>query len=140
MASVPSGRSAGNTSGRLQEDSRRKASGRYLRKEGLRKVPQEVLRKASKECLRKASIKSKYQRSADDLNGTLPKSCHLEHHGPSICIEIGARANRRRAEGCLYVWETAFTVQRALCTFIGKGHPVQRALRTFMGKGTMAPI
>ena len=61
-------------------------------------------------------------------------------HGPNICIEIGARANRRRAEGCLYVWETAFTVQRALCTFRGKGHPVQRALRTFMGKGTMAPI
>ena len=61
-------------------------------------------------------------------------------HGSNICIEIGARANRRRAEGCLYVWETAFTVQRALCTFRGKGHPVQRALRTFIGKGTMAPI
>ena len=61
-------------------------------------------------------------------------------HGPNICIEIGAPANRIRAEGCLYVWETAFTVQRALCTFRGKGHPVQRALRTFMGKGTMAPI
>ena len=62
------------------------------------------------------------------------------HHGPNTCIEIGARANRRRAEGGLYVWGTAFTVQRALCTFRGKGHPVQRALRTFIGKGTMAPI
>ena len=60
-------------------------------------------------------------------------------HGSNICIEIGTPAIRRRAEGCLYVWETAFTVQRAL-TFRGKGHPVQRALRTFMGKGTMAPI
>ena len=61
-------------------------------------------------------------------------------HGPNICIETGVRTNRRRAEGCLYVWEIAFTVQRALCTFIGKGHPMQRALRKFMGKGTMAPI
>ena len=60
--------------------------------------------------------------------------------GPNICIEIDAPADRRRAEGCLYVWETAFTVQRALCTFRGKGHPVQRALRTFIGKGTLAPI
>ena len=61
-------------------------------------------------------------------------------HGSNISVGIGARVNRRRAEGCLYVWEIAFTVQRALCTFRGKGHPVQRALRTFMGKGTMAPI
>ena len=68
-------------SGRLQEDSRRKASGRYLRKEGLRKVPQEVLRKVSKECLRKTSTKSKYWRSADYLNGTITKTYHLEHLG-----------------------------------------------------------
>ena len=27
----------------------------------------------------------------------------------------------------MYVLETAFTVQRALCTFGGKGHPVQKA-------------
>ena len=47
-------------------------------------------------------------------------------HGSNICIEIGARAIRRRAEGCLYVWETAFTVQRALCTFRGKGHHAQK--------------
>ena len=47
-------------------------------------------------------------------------------HRPNIFIEIGAWANRGRATGCLYVWETAFTVQRAL--------------RTFFGKGTMAPI
>ena len=32
LSKVPSGRSAGNTSGRLQEGSLRKASGRYLRK------------------------------------------------------------------------------------------------------------
>ena len=70
-----------NTSGRLQEDSRRKASGRYLRKEGLRKVPQEVLRKVSKECLRKTSTKSKYWRSADYLNGTITKTYHSEHLG-----------------------------------------------------------
>ena len=38
-----------------------------------------------------------------------------------------APANRRRAEGCVYVLETAFTVQRALCTFEGKGHPVQKS-------------
>ena len=47
--------------------------------------------------------------------------------GPNICIEIGAPPNRRRAEGSLYVLETAFTVQRALCTFEGKSHPVQTA-------------
>ena len=41
-------------------------------------------------------------------------------HEPNICIEIGAPAIRRRAEGSLYVLETAFTVQRALCTFEGK--------------------
>ena len=74
-----------------------------------------------------------------DYSQNLPFGASRDH-GPNICIEIGARANRRRAEGCLYVWETAFTVQRALCTFIRKGHPVQRAIRTFMGKGTMAPI
>ena len=36
-------------------------------------------------------------------------------------IEIDLPANRRRAEGRLHVLETAFTVQRALCTFTGKG-------------------
>ena len=51
-------------------------------------------------------------------------------HGSNICIEIGARTNRRRAGGCLYVWETAVTVQRALCTFLGKSKPVQRAVCT----------
>ena len=40
--------------------------------------------------------------------------------------EIGLPANRTRAEGCLYVLETAFTVQKALCMFEGKGHPVQK--------------
>ena len=49
----------------------------------------------------------------------------FEGHGSNICIEMGTPANRRRAGGGLYVWETAFTVQRALCTFMGKGHPVQ---------------
>ena len=46
-------------------------------------------------------------------------------HGSNICIEIGAPTNRRRAEDSLYVLETAFTVQRALCTFTGVGpcHP-----------------
>ena len=81
LSKLPSGRSAGNTSRRLQEDSRRKASGRYLRKEGLRKVPQEVLRKVSQECLRKTSTKSKYRRSADYLNETITKTYHLEHLG-----------------------------------------------------------
>ena len=47
-------------------------------------------------------------------------------HEPNICIEIGAPAIRSRAEGSLYVLEIAFTVQRALCTFEGKGHPVQK--------------
>ena len=42
-----------------------------------------------------------------------------------VAIEIDAPANRRRAEGCLHVLETAFTVQRALCTFTGKGQPGQ---------------
>ena len=74
-----------------------------------------------------------------DYSQNLPFGASGDHR-PNICIEIGARANRGRARGCLYVWETAFTVQRALCTFIGKGHPMQRALGTFMDKGTMAPI
>ena len=60
-------------------------------------------------------------------------------HEPNICIEIGAPANRRRAEGSLYVLETAFTVQRALCTFEGKGHPVHEALCTFTGEGPCHP-
>ena len=51
----------------------------------------------------------------------------LRDHGPNICIEIGVAANRRRAEGYLYVLEAAFTVQRALCTFRGEGQPVQKA-------------
>ena len=99
--------------------------------------------------------RSESPRNISGSNEILDLCCMLNHfsaklpklsklmiggHGPNICIEIGARANRRRAEGCLYVWGTAFTVQRALCTFRGKGHPVQRALRTFIGKGTMAPI
>ena len=46
-------------------------------------------------------------------------------HGSNIRIEIGWPANRTRAEGCQYVLETAFTVQRALCTFTGKGQPGQ---------------
>ena len=84
LSKLPSGRSAGNTSGRLQEDSRRKASGRYLRKEGLRKVPQEVLKKVSKECLRKTSTKSKYRRSADYLNGTITKLTIRSIWGPWV--------------------------------------------------------
>ena len=47
-------------------------------------------------------------------------------HGPNICIEISAPANRRRAEPSLYVLETTFTVQRILCTYVGKTHPVQK--------------
>ena len=39
----------------------------------------------------------------------------------------------------LYVLETAFTVQRALCTFEGKGHPVHEALCTFTGEGPCHP-
>ena len=60
--------------------------------------------------------------------------------GPNICIEIGAPPNRRRAEGSLYVLETAFTVQRALCTFEGKGHPVQKATLSLRNVQTLAPI
>ena len=49
--------------------------------------------------------------------------------GPNICIEkIDASANHRRAEGCLHVLETAFTVQRAICTYVVKGHTVQKAV------------
>ena len=48
-------------------------------------------------------------------------------HGSNICIEIGTPANCRRAGGGLYVWETAFTVQRALCTFGVKVTPCRRA-------------
>ena len=47
--------------------------------------------------------------------------------GPNICIEIDAPANHRRAESCLHVLETAFTVQRALCTYVVKGDTVQKA-------------
>ena len=61
-------------------------------------------------------------------------------HEPNICIEIGAPAIRRRAEGSLYVLETAFTVQRALCTFEGKGHPVQKATLSLRNVQTLAPI
>ena len=61
-------------------------------------------------------------------------------HDPNICIEIGAPASRRRAEGSLYVLETAFTVQRALCTFEGKGHPVQKATLSLRNVQTLAPI
>ena len=71
----------------------------------------------------------------------------------NICIEIGARANRRRAEGCLYVWEivftvqrdpctsleTALTVQRALCTFRGEGHPVQKGHPCHPGAAKVGP-
>ena len=67
------------------------------------------------------------------------------HHGSNICIEIGARASRRRAEGCLYVWdpctslETALTVQRALCTFRGEGHPVQKGHPCHPGAAKVGP-
>ena len=50
----------------------------------------------------------------------------LRDHGPNICIEIGVPANRRRAEGYLYVLETAFTVQGTLCTSKGQGQTVQK--------------
>ena len=74
-------------------------------------------------------------------------------HGSNICIEIGTRAIRRRAEGCLYVWEivftvqrdpctsleTAFTVQRALCTFRGEGHPVQKGHPCHPGAAKVGP-
>ena len=62
---------------------------------------------------------------AQKLYRNVPFGAYGDHE-PNICIEIGAPANRRRAEGSLYVLETAFTVQRALCTFEGKGHPVQK--------------
>ena len=74
-------------------------------------------------------------------------------HGSNICIEIGTPAIRRRAEGCLYVWEivftvqrdpctsleTAFTVQRALCTFRGEGHPVQKGHPCHPGAAKVGP-
>ena len=60
--------------------------------------------------------------------------------GPNICIEIGAPPNRRRAEGSLYVLETAFTVQRALCTFEGKGHPVQKVTPVPQERPNLGPI
>ena len=76
------------------------------------------------------------------LSAKLPKLSKLMigGQGPNICIEIGAPANRRRAEGCVYVLETAFTVQRALCTFGSKGHPVQKATLSLRNVQTLAPI
>ena len=50
-------------------------------------------------------------------------------------LEISAPANCRRAKGCLYVWEIVFTVQRNPCTSLETAFTVQRALRTFRGKG-----
>ena len=47
-------------------------------------------------------------------------------HRPNRCIQISAPANRRRAKPSLYVLETTFTVQRILCTYVGKTHPVQK--------------
>ena len=62
---------------------------------------------------------------AQQLYRNVPFGAYGDHE-PNICIEIGSPANRRRAEGSLYVLEIAFTVQKALCTFEGKGHPVQK--------------
>ena len=61
-------------------------------------------------------------------------------HGPNICIESGAPANRRRAEGCVYVLGKAFTVQRALCTFGSKGHPCRRPPLSRRNGQTLEPI
>ena len=75
------------------------------------------------------------------FSAKLPKLSKLMigGHGPNICIEIGAPANRIRAEGCLYVWETAFAVQRALRTFRGKGHPVQKGHPCHPGAAKVGP-
>ena len=64
----------------------------------------------------------------------------IGRQGPNICIEIGAPANRRRAEGCVYVLETAFTVQRALCTFEVKVKPCRRPPLSLRNVQTLAPI
>ena len=61
-------------------------------------------------------------------------------HGPNICIEIGAPANRIRAEGCLYVRETAFTVQRPLCTVGVKVTPCRRAAPVTQALQKWVPI
>ena len=61
-------------------------------------------------------------------------------HESNICIKIGRPANRRRAEGSLYVLETAFSVQRALCTFTGKGHPVQKTVPIIQALQKWVPI
>ena len=66
--------------------------------------------------------------------------CQRPQRGFIRNIQIRAPANRRRAEGSLYVLETAFTVQRALCTFEGKGHPVQKATLSLRNVQTLAPI
>ena len=60
--------------------------------------------------------------------------------GPNICIEIGAPPNRRRAEGSLYVLETAFTVQSALCTFGVKVTPCRRPPLSLRNGQTLEPI
>ena len=62
------------------------------------------------------------------------------NHGPNICKEIGARKKRRRAKGCLYVWETAITMQRALCTFRGNGHPCRSPPRSLRDGQPLEPI
>ena len=61
-------------------------------------------------------------------------------HGSNICIEMGTPANRRRAGGGLYVWETAFTVQRALCTFWVKVTPCRRPPLSLRNVQTLVPI
>ena len=61
-------------------------------------------------------------------------------HESNKCVEIGRPANRRRAEGSLYVLETAFSVQRALCTFTGKGHHVQKTAPVTQALQKWVPI
>ena len=76
------------------------------------------------------------------FSAKLPKLSKLMigGQGPNICIEIGAPANRRRAEGCVYVLETAFTVQRALCTFGVKVTPCRRPPLSLRNGQTLEPI
>ena len=78
----------------------------------------------------------------DHFSAKLPKLSKLMigGHGPNICIEIGAPAKRIRAEGCLYVWETAFTVQRPLCTVGVKVTPCRRLPLSLRNGRPLEPI
>ena len=58
-------------------------------------------------------------------------------HEDNICLDISTPTSCRRAERSLHAWQVTVTVQRALCTYVEKGHPVDSKQTV---QGAMEPI